>query len=416
MAIGVIVQARMGSARLPGKVLKEVLGKPLLEFLIDRVKRAKMVDQVIIATTNSKKDNKIKEFALLNDLFIFRGSEDDVLDRYFRCATKFKLNTIVRITGDCPLIDPNIIDHVVKFYKNGHFDYVTNGINSTFPDGMDVEVFSFNVLKRAWREAKLSSEREYVTAYIWKNTAIFNIGIYKGKVNNSYLRLTVDEMEDFKLVKRLISDLYPRKHKFSLDDIILHLKKNPALVKINSKIGRNEGYFKSVSKDKILVGELKGKRIYLKELKLGNVTLEYCRWLNDKEVNKYLETKRSTINTLREYVSQKINDPNVIFLGIFDKLNNKHIGNIKLEGVGLKSKTAELGIMIGDKNYWGKGFANEAINILCDFTFKMLGLKSITLGVYSAHKSAIRSYEKAGFKFLSKKKGYDGILMKRNAS
>lgn len=415
MSVGVIVQARMGSTRLPGKVLKKVQGKTLLEFLIERVKIAKLVDQVIIATTHSQKDKAIATVASRNNLKVFRGSENDVLDRYFQCANHFHLKTIVRITGDCPLIDPKIIDEVIRFYRKGRFDYATNGIDSTFPDGMDVEVFSFKALKRAWSEARLESEREHVTAYIWKNKSIFKIGTYKGSVDNSSLRLTVDEPKDLKLVRRIIADLYPKNSEFSLADIILHLKKNPSLLKINSKISRNEGYFKSVAKDKLHVGKIKGKRIYLRRLNARDITQEYCRWLNDPKVNEYLETKNATLKGLKKYVSFKNKDPKVIFLGIFVKSRNKHIGNIKLEPVDLKNKTAELGIMIGDKNYWGKGIAIEAINILCDFAFGTLGLRSIMLGVYSAHKSAIKSYKKAGFNFLMKKKGVEGIVMKRNA-
>lgn len=412
--IGVIIQARMGSTRLPGKVLKKVVGKTLLAFLINRAREAQTTDKVIIATTNLKIDDQIERLAISNNLDFFRGSSDDVLDRYLKCAQKFKLKTIVRITGDCPLMDPVIIDNVVNFYKTGDFDYVTNGINSTFPDGMDVEVFSYKALAKAWENAILDSEREHVTAYIWKHREIFKIGIYKGKVDYSSLRLTVDEPEDFELVKRIVSGLYPKNRNFSLKDIVSYLSKNPHLLKINERIGRNEGYARSVANDKIRIEKIESRKIYLRELKPGGVTQKYASWLNDPQVNKYLETKKATIEGLRVYVKEKMKDPKVIFLGIFDKKNKGHIGNIKLEPVDFINKSAELGILIGDKSYWGRGYAIEAIDLLCDWAFEKLGLKYLTLGVYASHTSAIKAYEKAGFKIVSKKANGAGLVMRRN--
>lgn len=404
----------MGSTRLPGKVLKKVLGKTLLELLIARVKAARTVERIIVATTDLKIDDQIERLAVSNNLDFFRGSSDDVLDRYFKCSRKFKLEIIVRITGDCPLMDPVIIDKVTRFYRRGKFDYVTNGINSTFPDGMDVEVFSYKALAKAWKNARLDSEREHVTAYIWKHREIFKIGIYKEGVDNSNLRLTVDEPEDFILVKRIISDLYPKNRNFSLKDIVSYLRKNPHLLKINERTSRNEGYARSVANDKIRVGKIESARIYLRELKPGDVTQKYCSWLNDPEVNKYLETKKATIEGLRVYVKEKMKDPKVIFLGIFDKKNKGHIGNIKLEPVDFINKSAEVGILIGDKSYWGRGYAVEAIDLLCDWAFEEMGLKYLTLGVYASHTSAIKAYERAGFKVVSKKANGAGLVMRRN--
>lgn len=413
--VGVIIQTRVSSTRLPGKVLKKVLGKTLLEHQIDRVKRAEKVDKIFIATSDKKIDDKIETIAKKNGIKSFRGSENDVLDRYYKCTGRFNVGTIVRITGDCPLIDPKVIDSVIRFYKKSGFDYVTNGINSTFPDGMDVEVFSREALRRAWREAKLKSEREHVTAYIWKNPEIFKVGIYKEGVDNSNFRLTVDEPEDLNLIRKIFKALYPKNHNFSLQEILSYLVKHPKIAQINSKYMRNEGYIKSVLNEKSFIGRLDGGKIYLRELTVKDATEEYAGWLNDPEVNKYLETKSTTVGELQKYIAQKLTSDKVVFLGIFDEKTNKHIGNIKLEPLDIAGGTAVLGILIGDKNYWGRGIAKEAIGLLCNWAFKNLGLKNITLGVYSAHKGAIKTYERAGFRIF-KQKGKDGVWMKLSAS
>lgn len=409
--VGVIIQARVNSTRLPAKVLKKVLGKTLLEFELERVKRASTVDSIIVATTDNQTDEVIEKLVSSLGFKVFRGSEIDVLDRYYEAAEFSGIKTIVRITGDCPLIDPGVIDDVVNFYKNGDFDYVTNGINSNFPDGMDVEVFSFEALRKAWEEAKLPSEREHVTAYIWKNPSLFKLGTFKGNKNYSAYRLTVDEPKDFSLVSQVISQLYPENPDFSLEDIISYLEKNPEGAAVNSQFARNEGLIKSIKEEQDQT-KVEGERIYLRLLTPSDATSEYAGWLNDPKVNEFLETKKATIGGLREYVEGKRTDPKVVFWGIFDSKSDKHIGNIKLEPVDLSEGVAVLGILIGDKDYWGMGIATEAINLACEWAAKNLRLKTMTLGVYSAHVGAIKAYEKAGFKVF-KDKGADGVWMKR---
>lgn len=246
-----IIQARLGSTRLPGKVLKEILGKPMLELMINRLKQSKTIDKIVIATTDNLEDEKIAGLAEKIGIDFYRGSETDVLDRYYQTAKKFKANDIViRLTGDCPLIDSGVVDLVVDFFKKNRkkFDYVSNVRPPTFPDGIDTEVFSFETLEKAWRLAKLPSEREHVTAFIADHPEIFRIGNLKYNKDLSDMRLTVDNEEDFILIKKIFRLLYKKNKDFKLEDVLNLLEGRPELLLINRHIKRNEGYSKSLKK------------------------------------------------------------------------------------------------------------------------------------------------------------------------
>ncbi len=248
-----IIQARMGSTRFPGKTLKIIEGKTLLEHLVSRVKRAKTLDKIVVATTDKPEDKAIADAAKKLGVKFFRGSEEDVLNRYYQTAKIFGASIIVRITGDCPLIDPEVIDEVVGFYlKNkNQVDYASNTSPPTFPDGMDTEIFSFKTLERAWREATLKSEREHVTPYIYNHPEIFRTKNVKHKKDVSALRLAVDNPEDLALMRKIFRVLCKQNKYFTLEDILKFLDKNPDLILINKNIKRNEGYEKSLKDDKI---------------------------------------------------------------------------------------------------------------------------------------------------------------------
>lgn len=232
-----IVQARMGATRLFGKPLKEVLGRPLLDYQIERLKRCQSLDQIVIATTDKKQDNPIADLSKQLGVGLFRGSEEDVLDRYFKAAQNFSANAVVRITGDCPLADPYLIDQIVKEFQNKQpCDYLSNALDRTFPRGMDVEVFSFQALEKAAREAKKPEEREHVTPYLYRHPEMFKSENFVSNEDNSKYRLTVDTAEDFELISKLIEILYPKNPQFSLDDILKLLKKNPELAAINAHV------------------------------------------------------------------------------------------------------------------------------------------------------------------------------------
>jgi len=257
-----IIQARMGSNRLPEKVLLKINNKPMLSYVINQTKSSKLIDDVIIATTTNTIDDVIVDYCDINKIQFFRGSEQNVLDRYYQCSKKYNLNPIIRITADCPLIDPNVIDSVISNFENNSFDYVSNNIiknNNTwhdsecnFPQGMTVEVSSFNALETAWKEAKKPSELEHVFPYVQFNPKIFKISNVIFNKNLSHIRCTVDRNEDLLFIKEIINRI-PKNHDIvTMEDIIKIINMKPELLKINSDIPFDEGIKRSYHKDKKL--------------------------------------------------------------------------------------------------------------------------------------------------------------------
>lgn len=234
----IIIQARMGSSRLPGKVLKLVLGKPLLEFQIERLQKIKNIDEVIIATSNSEKDDPIIDLCNRLSIPFYRGSENDVLSRFYNCASNYNADVIVRLTADCPVIDPFVVEGILNCYLGNidKYDYVSNTLERSFPRGMDTEVFSFKILSEAYREAKQDFEREHVTPFIYRNPERYSLSNYALDKNESRHRWTVDTIEDFSLIEKIIKNLYPKNLDFSLDDILKLIYENPEWSLINEHI------------------------------------------------------------------------------------------------------------------------------------------------------------------------------------
>ena len=248
MKIVAIIQARMTSRRLPGKVLADVCGKPLLHCVVCRVRQARTLNLFAVATSDHSSDDVIEKFCQINVVPCFRGSQDDVLDRYYRAAKHFQADIIVRLTADCPLLDPAIIDKVVENFITGNFDYCSNTQEPSYPDGLDTEVFTWNALERSWQEAHLPSEREHVSPYITKNPDLFRLGSVKHNQNLSELRWTVDQPEDLDLIREIYRHL-PNKEHFRLDDLLALYRAHPEFGVINCGIARNEGYRKSLQDD-----------------------------------------------------------------------------------------------------------------------------------------------------------------------
>lgn len=238
MNIGIMVQARMGSTRLPGKVLKTVLERPLLEYQIERLRYVKGASQLIVATTVLPEDDLIINLCKKISTSYYRGSAHHVLARYYEAASEFKLDHVIRITGDCPLIDPVVIDHVLSYYLSHiqDYDYVSNVIQRSYPRGMDCEIFSMKMLETAYREAQDTDEQEHVTLFIYRRPERFRLGHVIHKKNMSSYRLTVDTVEDFELIYQLIERLYPYNKNFTMEDCIECLEKNPRLLSINAHI------------------------------------------------------------------------------------------------------------------------------------------------------------------------------------
>ncbi|SYZ74701.1 conserved hypothetical protein [Candidatus Zixiibacteriota bacterium] len=244
-----ILQARMSSTRLPGKVLLPILGEPMLERQLERINRAEKFDHLIVATSVGREDDAVAAFCFERRVDCFRGDLENVLDRFYHAAKNYDAHTIVRLTGDCPLADPEIIDRAIALFETGKFDYVSNTVERTFPVGLDVEVFSTETLNDAWREAVLPSEKEHVTRYIYTHPHDFRIGQFTAEQNHSALRWTVDEPADYELVRKIYERLYPSNHNFTTRDILDLLRSEPELKKINSGVDPGRGLKKSLERD-----------------------------------------------------------------------------------------------------------------------------------------------------------------------
>lgn len=242
-----IIQARMGSTRLPGKVLMDIAGKPMLWHVIERVKGCKKIDSIVVATTSREEDKAVVELTKECGVETFAGSEEDVLDRYYQAAKKFDADPVVRITADCPVIDPQIVDEVINKYTEGGYDVC--GLSGKFPDGLDVSIFSFNALEDTWRNAKLPSEKEHVGPYMGKHPEKFKLGEYVKFDNLGHYRWSVDEERDLRFIQEIFSRLYKPGDIFLTGDILNLLEREPDLLKINAGIIRNEGYIKSLKED-----------------------------------------------------------------------------------------------------------------------------------------------------------------------
>lgn len=249
-----ILQARCSSSRLPGKVLLPLLGRPMLARQIERLKNSQQIDRLVLATSSDPSDDPIPALCRELNTACFRGSLNDVLDRFYTAARQYQPEYVVRLTGDCPLTDPQLIDEVIRFTRDNGFDYASNCDPPTFPDGLDVEVFRFKCLEEAWQEAILPSHREHVTVFIREGRSRFRVGNYRSDKDLSALRWTVDEPMDFAFVEQVYNELYPQDPMFKTADILRLLARRPELSKLNGEFERNEGLLKSLAADKEFLG------------------------------------------------------------------------------------------------------------------------------------------------------------------
>lgn len=274
-----LLQARVHSSRLPGKVLMSLQGKPVIGIMLERLKRSKELDGIVVVTSTKPANNAIEYVAQQYEIPCFRGSEKDVLDRYYQASLSYGVNHIVRLTGDCPLIDTDIIDNVIKSYYQSNVDLA---VATAFPDGLDVCVFSFNALELAWKNAKLASEREHVVPWIFKRTQLHGKNLHKFlnsgteeilpdvcipiNETSEYMfqaidyscpenlrdeRWTIDEPDDFIFLQELSKSLSISLVDASWQDILQTLNKYPEIRVINKHILRDEGYRKSLTKDMV---------------------------------------------------------------------------------------------------------------------------------------------------------------------
>lgn len=234
----IVVQARLGSTRLPGKIFKTVQGKPLLSYQLERLRRVTSVEGIVIATTTNPLDLPIVDYCNLEGLHCIRGSEEDVLSRYVAACDAFGLEVVVRVTSDCPLLDPKLLEKGLACFSEHYdtLDYLSICHERSYPLGMDFEIIRVDALKKAFFEAQTTSEKEHVTPYIWQHPKLFRLGNLQQKEDQSSYRLTVDTQEDFTLIEHIIKELYPKNPEFGLNDIITLLKKHPDWVSINAHV------------------------------------------------------------------------------------------------------------------------------------------------------------------------------------
>lgn len=245
-----IIQARTGSARLPGKMMKYIGDKTIIHHCIDQVKRARKVDRVVVATTTGGEDDKLVEMVKQSKCDVARGSSEDVLDRFYQAAKERNATTIVRVNGDCPFIDPVLIDETVQFFLDHHdeYDYVSNVHPPSVPDGYDVEVFTYEALERACRTADMKSQREHVTSAIWEHPESYRVGVFRHGEDLSHIRIVVDEQEDLEMLREIHAKLNGKA--INLVNVMDVIRAYPDLLEINRKYKREEGYRKSLAEDR----------------------------------------------------------------------------------------------------------------------------------------------------------------------
>jgi len=248
MNITAIIQARTGSTRFNNKVLKKLYDKTLLEHIIERIEDSKLINSIVVATTTSKEDDEIEDLFKDTQIKVFRGSENNVLERFYLAAKKENSDIIIRVTADDPFKDPEIIDKAINILKEGNYDYVSNTLIPTYPEGIDIEVFTFIALKKAFLNANIASEKEHVTPYIWNNKDLFSIKNFKNQKDLSKLRWTIDYDSDFVFAKKIYEELYSKKKIFLMDDILNVVDKKHIINK--TTVERNEGYKKSIKEEK----------------------------------------------------------------------------------------------------------------------------------------------------------------------
>ena len=237
--IVVFIQARMGSSRLPGKVLKKVKGKPILLHMINRVMRAKTINQVVVITSKNTQDNLIEDFCINNNIEVYRGSELDLLDRHYKAALIYKADFVIKIPSDCPLTDPELIDRVANLWIDNHekYDYVSNYHPPSFPDGLDVEGCTIEALSDAWIHAKKDYEREHTFPYIWDQPDKFKIGNLLNPYGDMFMsyRWTLDYEKDLEFIKKIF-DEFKDKEFFSFKDVLNLLNNKPYISEINHEL------------------------------------------------------------------------------------------------------------------------------------------------------------------------------------
>jgi spore coat polysaccharide biosynthesis protein SpsF len=376
----IIIQARMTSTRLPKKVMLPLCDKSALEIMFDRLSKFK--ENIIIATTNDGSEKDITTLCEKLNIKYYRGDTNNVLSRYYESAIKFNIqedDTVVRLTSDCPLMDGDILENVITFFENSEFDYVSNVVDRSFPRGLDIEVFKFSALKKAYENASLELETEHVTTYIHTtHKSEFKIGSFKDKEDNSIYRLTLDEKDDYEAIKEVYKK-FDCKIDFSYEELIYVLKQNPYIYEINSHIEQ-----KKLSNIVDFINLPLDKKKMILE------------WRNDERVSKWMvDTKEIPFqNHLNFIESLKTNSTKKYFLvgddGVID-FNN------------ITSSSAEIGLYSNPNK---KGVGKLLMSAILDYGFNSLKLEKLYLKVNKTNQKAINLYKKFNFENVKEDKNF----------
>lgn len=365
----IIIQARITSNRLKNKVLKKINGKTIIEIMISRLKLSKFYKSIIVAIPKNKQNLKLYKFLKKKGINVQTGDENNVLDRYYQIAKKNKIKNIIRLTSDCPLIDYKIIDRLSqRFFKN-KLNHIST--SSSFAEGLDCEMFDFNTLKKIHKKAKLKSEKEHVTLFIRNNKKMFNSEKLKSKFDQSKYRFTLDERNDFTVIKKIIQK-FPQITKsryVSSEKIINFLKNNKKIYKINSNIIRNEGLLKSYKKDGIKILFLSQLK---KEIGTGNTIrlINYAKLLHSKEYSINLLINSDNKNCLKYLDTKIFINKKVIF--------NKNFSNFK-ENVINYIKKNNIRILVADL-FFRDNLYNNQVGEFYEFVKKNCNVKIISVG------------------------------------
>jgi spore coat polysaccharide biosynthesis protein SpsF len=230
-----IIQARMGSSRLPGKVLMDLGGETVLRRVVSRLRRATLIDELVVATTDWVADDAIVKECQRLEVPCFRGSENDVLDRYCQAARTYAAETVVRITSDCPVIDPELVDETIRIFQRRHGDYASNVLLRSYPRGLDTEVFTRAALERAWHDARKPYQREHVTPYFYEHPETFELVSLRGRIDYSQYRWTLDTLEDLRLLRTIYAH-FDNRDDFSWSEAICVMEHEPDLAELNGQV------------------------------------------------------------------------------------------------------------------------------------------------------------------------------------
>lgn len=405
-----VIQARSGSTRFPRKVLAPLQGRPVLVHIIDRVRRATLVDGVVVATTVDPHDDDVASLALASGASVSRGPEDDVLTRYVLAAREHAADVVVRITADCPLADPEIVDLVIRAREDAGADYASNVAPATYPDGYDVEALTAACLFRLDAEATLRYEREHVTVRVREHLDHYRTVDVRHDPDLSWMRLTVDLPEDLHRIARLLASL-PETPPPGLAAVAAaygrdwSLHGNPVPPRDYRWHAQRDAERGTPSSDAAVPRTappslaLVGRLVRVRPISLDDCTERYVNWLRDPDVNKYLETRwlEQTLESVRAFVVSVGEDSASHLMAITDAKSDRHIGNIKIGPISSYHNHADLSYFIGDRDYWGRGYATEAIQLAIRLGFEQFGLHRLQAGTYASNSGSARALEKAGF-------------------